>query len=90
MNAPERNACQGTSLPGLAAREIFIFNLNETRGDGGEVSSTSPYSSHISLWPGADTHEARSGHGHSGSGCQPNDIPLTDELTALKLLLPEH
>jgi len=24
------------------------------------------------------------------AGCQANDIPLTDELTALKLLLPEH
>lgn len=38
-------------------------------------------------FPSVDTHEAEA---EAGAECQANDIPLTDELTALKLLLLEH
>lgn len=40
-------------------------------------------------FPSVDTHEAEA-EAEAGAECQANDIPLTDELTALKLLLLEH
>jgi len=49
----------------------------------GEVSHTKVYST-------ARLQRTRTWMRRTVAGCQANDIPLTDELTALKLLLPEH